>query len=196
MNKKNIDDSINMSGNVNAQRRWGKIRDRFNSKRGTKRQFLPVVGDLTRSMSSTYEPGIGEELRNVRQRANAQAAADVFRDPASYPWSMNPKFPSSTGGYGAAPYPLLNGGNVLDVAAEMAFGLAPGILRGGAKRKKSKSKSKGRKSKSKSKGRKSKSKSKGRKSKGRKSKGRKTKGRKTKGRKTKGRKSKSKSKRK
>ena len=189
MNKKNIDDSINMSGNVNAQRRWGKIRDTLKTplgKRGTlrPRQYWPE-GDLDELDEM--------EMNRKRQRANAQEAADVFRDPASYPWSMNPKFPSSTGGYGAAPYPLLNGGNVLDVAAEMAFGLAPGILRGGAKRKKSKSKSKGRKSKSKSKGRKTKGrKSKGRKTKGRKSKGRKSKGRKSKGRKSKGRKSKSK----
>ena len=160
MNKKNIDDSINMAGNVNAQRRWGKIRDTLKTplgKRGTTRprQYWPE-GD--------WDELDEMEMNRKRQRANAQAAADVFRDPSTYPfpeWS-----PPSSGGYGAAPYPLLNGGNVLGVASEMAFELAPGILRGGAKRKKSKSK-----------GRNSKSKSKGRKTKGRKTKGRKTKGR-------------------
>ena len=95
MNKKNIDDSINMAGNVNAQRRWGKIRDTLKTplgKRGTTRprQYWPE-GD--------WDELDEMEMNRKRQRANAQAAADVFRDPSTYPfpeWS-----PPSSGGYGA-----------------------------------------------------------------------------------------------
>ena len=191
MNKKNIDDSIYMSGNVIAQRRWGKIRDTLKTplgKRGTTRprQYWP---------EGEWDELDEMEMRK-RQRANAQSARGVFTPHTDNPYSFpEPVWPTSRGGYGTAPYPLLNGGDVLDVASGMAFELAPDILRGGAKRKKSKSKGRKSKSKSKSKskGRKSKGrKTKGRKSKGRKSKGRKSKGRKSKGRKSKGRKSKSK----
>ena len=168
-----------MAGNVNARKRWGKIRDTLKTplgKRGTTRprQYWPE-GDLdeldrmettqrmkklSRSMSQgDFDPFISEEQRQANQIENAQAAADVFRDPSTYPfpeWS-----PPSSGGYGAAPYDPLNGGAIQNDGG------------------KTKSKSKY-KYKSKSK---SKSKSKGRKSKGRKSKGRKSKGRKSKGRK-------------
>ena len=70
--------------------------------------------------------------------------------PEEYEYLKNEwrEYSSYTGGYGTAPYNPLMGGNVLGTASEIGFGLAPGILRGGVRRKSKRAKSK---SKSKSK---------------------------------------------
>lgn len=155
--KKNIDNSINMSGinyaNVTGQsdnparRRWGKLSQsiRYSPYRShqnpTKYQ---TDGKPKLGLGIPIQKGLSmdEWLRHHGYQNTVEFVDHATPEEYAYLKNEWREYSSYTGGYGAAPYNPLMGGNVLGTASEIGFGLAPGILRGGVRRKSKRAKSK------------------------------------------------------
>ena len=138
-----------------ARRRWGKLSQsiRYSPYRShqnpTKYQ---TDGKPKLGLGIPIKKGLSmdEWLRYHGYQTTVEFVDDATPEEYAYLKNEWREYSSYTGGYGAAPYNPLMGGNVLGTASEIGFGLAPGILRGGVRRKSKRAKSKS-KSKSKSK---------------------------------------------